>query len=126
ETGFLPELAHGGLGERLTVLDAACDLVPVRVVLGRPVDDKEVVPASHNDEHLLCPHAGNITSARGPTRAKVPCSSSATSARTIESPVPPGVPSAPEPSSAMARTTSPSRRASSICTVPAPCSSAFW
>src|SRR6266566_5427600 len=101
EPGLLAQLADSCLGEGLAILHATCDEMPVRVVLGRPVDD-EVLPAPpHHDEHLLCPHAGNITSARAPARAKLPCNSSATRARTMDSPVPPGVPSAPEPSSTM-------------------------
>src|SRR5579859_6703189 len=130
ELGFEPrllaQLAYRGLGERLALLHAARDLVPVRVVLRRAVDDEELLPAAHHDEHLLRPHAGKTTSARAPAKAKLPWSSSATSARTIESPVPLGAPSAPEPSSAIARRTWSSRRVSSIRTVPAPCSSAFW
>src|SRR4029077_12811219 len=99
------ELAGRGVGERLAVLHAARHEVPVRVVLGRTVDDEELASAADDDEHLLRPHAGNTTSARAPAKAKLPCSSSATSAWTIERPVPLGAPSAPEPSSAIARKT---------------------
>src|SRR5262249_58791188 len=78
-----------------------------RLLAHRPEDDE---PA----------HAGKTTSARAPAKEKLPCSSSATSARTIERPVPVGAPSTPDPSSAIATITSPFRRASSIRTVPAP------
>ena len=62
-------------------------------------------------------HAGNTTSARRPpsfSSASSPRSSSRTSARTIESPVPVVSPSNPTPSSAIVRTTSPLRCASAI------------
>ena len=62
-------------------------------------------------------HAGNTTSARRPpsfSSASSPRSSSRTSARTIESPVPVVSPSNPAPSSAIVRTTSPLRCASAI------------
>src|SRR5262249_34119669 len=66
-------------------------------------------------------HDGNTTSARVPSsrrRSKLPCSSSRTSACTIESPVPSATPAGPSPSSAMASTTSPLRCVSSMRTAP--------
>src|SRR5581483_2005416 len=126
EARLLVQLSRRRRKGRLALLDAAGAEVPVRVVLRRPVHDEELLATAHDDQDFVRPHAGNTTSARAPLSAKLPCSSSATSARTIESPVPLDAPSAPVPSSAMARTTSPFRRVSSIRTVPAPCSSAFW
>src|SRR5262249_3409498 len=64
---------------------------------------------AHRPQHDEEAHAGKTTSARLPRRPKSPCSSSSTSARTIESPVPGGASPAPPPSSAIASTTSPFR-----------------
>src|SRR5262249_3578362 len=79
------------------------------------------------DENAV--HAGNTTSARSPSpfaRASSPRSSSRTSARTMDSPVPSISPSMPCPSSAIVRTTSPSRCVSATDTCWPPCSRAFW
>src|SRR4029078_5047204 len=123
---LLVQLAERGDVERLAGLDGAGDRVPVAAALGVAVRDEELVSATHVDQYLRpLGHAGKTTSARAPAKAKLACSASAPRARTIERPVPAGVPSAPDPSSAIASTTSLSRRASSIRTVPSPCSSAF-
>src|SRR5205814_2776970 len=101
--------------DKLSVGVQRAQVLPVRVqhlelildaVAGGPKDDEEA-------------YDGNTTSARDPVRSKLPCSSSRTSARTIERPVPVGAPPAPFPSSAIASTTSPLRRASSMRTAPA-------
>src|SRR5204862_7096888 len=84
-----------------------------------PGADEQVAQVEPDDRLVLGdedPHAGKTTSARSPpplSRFSVPCSSSRTSARTIESPVPAVSPSRPRPSSAIARTTFPLRRAGS-------------
>src|SRR4029078_9829460 len=100
---LLVQLAECGDVERLPGLDRAGDRVPVAAALGRAVRDEELVSATHVDQYLRpLGHAGKTTSARAPAKAKLPCSSSATSARTIESTVTLGAPSVPGPSLAMA------------------------
>src|SRR6185437_8530490 len=126
ESRLLAQLAPRRCLPVLARLHAPRDRVPVAPAVRRAVGDEELVPTADVDQHLApLVHAGNTTSARAPLKAKLPCSSSATRAWTIERPVPLGAPSAPEPSSAIASRTSASRRTSSIRTVPAPCSSAF-
>src|SRR5581483_4578839 len=130
EPGLLAELPDGRLVRRLARLDAAGDEVPVGV--GRRAEEHErLLAAVDEHERLLSPsHAGKTISARSPpslSSESVPRSSSRTSARTIERPVPClGSPAIPFPSSAIASTTSPFRCQSSIVTDGPPCSSAFW
>ena len=101
--------------------------MPEAAVRRRAVDDEDLAPAPHRDDRLrVFSYREYNLGARARERRSVPCSSSATSARTIDRPVPSRAPSAPSPSSAIASTTSPFRCASSISMRPAPCSSAFW
>src|SRR5207248_1035006 len=98
EPGLLAQFAERSDEERLARLDGARDGMPVPAALGRAVRHQELVTAPDVDQHLAPlarAHAGKITSPRAPSNAKLPLSSSATSARTIDSPVPLGAPSTP-------------------------------
>src|SRR5690242_16500550 len=87
EPDLLTKLALGRLCVRLAGVDAAGHGVPIAAVGFAAKQDEELGAAA--DHHLaLADQPGNTTSAREPVRSKLPCNSSRTSARTIDSPVP--------------------------------------
>src|SRR6185436_2046529 len=116
----------------LAVSGLGADLVPraLENVAEVEADDRLVLGDEDSEPRRIVvhvTHCGKVTSAvrpASPESDSSPLSSSFTSARTIESPVP-SAPGSQLPLSATVRHTAPFRRTSSTCTSSPPCSRAF-